>query len=228
MRVTGSNLAGGCKLVFKVAKDANNDDLFHENNVLELLIDGLGRASPLEDPEVCIYGYGVVRFLTCNTKEEREKLNADVNNSVRSLEGFRLPPKPSTAPSSSFPEDMRNSSSHYRTAKLSQQNNLVTRLAKHGAVQLIILHLQILNEFGAQKKLSGLPLHALYQLSATLRALADIRYYADSADSPFTLEDQDQKPHNIQLELACPHLVKAAEITLNEIEIQANIIRTLR
>lgn len=252
LRTTGSNLAGACKLVFKVAKNSENDCLFHENDVLELLIDGLGRASPLEDPEICIYGYGAIRFLTCNTKEERDALNADVNNTVRPLESLNLPPKPSTAPdfsSSSIygPENLSTKSSiskkgrsdHlYRIGeKLDEQNNLVTRLAKHGAVQLIILHLQILNEYGAVRKLAGLPLHALYQLSATLRALADIRYYAhstddDSTDAEKRAEAVTYKDHNhnnsIQLELACPHLVKAAEITLNEIEIQANIIRTLR
>lgn len=235
-----------------MAKNAENDDLFHKNDVLELLIDGLGRASPLEDPEVCIYGYGAIRFLTCNTKKERDELNDDVNNSVRSLENSILPPKPSTAPSSVHEFGLNNQSLspsnsatkvnnnefYYRTKKLNEQNNLVTRLAKHGAIQLIILHLQILNEFGAIRKLSGLPLHSLYQLSATLRSLADIRYYADSLDdlkqlsqdNSDTQSEVNSKDHrnSIQLELACPHLVKAAEITLNEIEIQANIIRTLR
>lgn len=31
--------------------------------LIELLIDGLGRANPVEDAEACIYGYGAVRFL---------------------------------------------------------------------------------------------------------------------------------------------------------------------
>lgn len=37
-----------------------------------------------------------------------------------------------------------------------------------------------------------------------------------------TFEEQD-----IQLHLACPHLVRAAEICIGETEVQANIIRTL-
>uniref|UniRef100_A0A182QIB9 Armadillo repeat-containing protein 2 n=1 Tax=Anopheles farauti TaxID=69004 RepID=A0A182QIB9_9DIPT len=64
MNVSGSNLTGACKLVFKIARNENNDTLFMDSDVPELLVDGLGRASPIDDPEACIYGYGAVRFLT--------------------------------------------------------------------------------------------------------------------------------------------------------------------
>lgn len=32
----------------------------------ELFMEALGRASPLEDAEACIYGYGALKFLTMN------------------------------------------------------------------------------------------------------------------------------------------------------------------
>lgn len=77
----------------------------------ELLIDGLGRANPLEEPEACIYGYGAVRFLA---------------NAVVSMR--RDSKKP-------------NSGSARR-----KQKSIAQRLARHGAVQLMILHLKIFNE----------------------------------------------------------------------------------
>lgn len=32
----------------------------------ELFVDSLGRASPIDDAEACIYGYGALKFLTMN------------------------------------------------------------------------------------------------------------------------------------------------------------------
>lgn len=79
--------------------------------ISELLIDGLGRASPLEEPEACIYGYGAVRFLA----------NATIST-----------PKDATP----------NSGAGCRQ----KQKSISQRLARHGAVQLMVLHLQMLNE----------------------------------------------------------------------------------
>ncbi|XP_050092586.1 armadillo repeat-containing protein 2-like [Anopheles aquasalis] len=72
MNVTGSNLTGACKLVFKIARNEHNDALFMESDVPELLVDGLGRASPIDDPEACIYGYGAVRFLAGAANEDSD------------------------------------------------------------------------------------------------------------------------------------------------------------
>uniref|UniRef100_A0A8W7PWH1 Armadillo repeat-containing protein 2 n=1 Tax=Anopheles coluzzii TaxID=1518534 RepID=A0A8W7PWH1_ANOCL len=87
MNVTGSNLTGACKLVFKIARNENNDNLFMDSDVPELLVDGLGRASPIEDSEACIYGYGAVRFLTgsSNGANNTTANGSDVGNNVRSL-----------------------------------------------------------------------------------------------------------------------------------------------
>lgn len=109
--MTGSNLTGACKLVFKVARNETNDMLFVDSDVPELLIDGLGRASPLEEPEACIYGYGAVRFLA----------NASM----------------------SAPKDV---SKPLTSSGKTRQRTIAHRLARHGAVQLMVLHLQILNE----------------------------------------------------------------------------------
>ncbi|XP_073833289.1 armadillo repeat-containing protein 2 [Musca autumnalis] len=228
LRVSGSNLTGACKLIFKVARNEQNDNLFHENDILELLIDGLGRASPLDDPEACIYGYGSIRFLTCSTNQERAELTAIKDLNRNWSEQMELPRKPNTAPNlGEYPKvgSSEKSKTEY-VQKLSKQDALVLRLSRHGAVQLMILHLQMLNEAGAARKLEGPPLHSLYQLSAALRALADVRKIISS------LESLDiSRPHfdntSIHLELACPHLIKAAEVTIGEIEVQANIIRTL-
>ncbi|XP_055905580.1 armadillo repeat-containing protein 2 [Eupeodes corollae] len=242
LRVTGSNLTGACKLVFKVARNEANDYLFDETDVPELLIDGLGRASPLDEPEACIYGYGAVRFLTSDSQQNRETDVVDYNKNDAFWElTSELPPKPSTAPE----RDTKITTFQFRSKRQSslKQISIAQRLSKHGAVQLMVLHLQIVNEAGARKKLTGPPLHALYQLSAALRALAgaqqakNIEFDNLRAQSAHDRASADKMTRYfgetspevdfIHLELACPHLIKAAEISIGELEIQANIIRTL-
>uniref|UniRef100_T1GGE1 Uncharacterized protein n=1 Tax=Megaselia scalaris TaxID=36166 RepID=T1GGE1_MEGSC len=102
------------------------------------------------------------------------------------------------------------------------QDNFNKRLCVHGAIQLMVLHLQIINEFASINKLKGPPLHALYQLSAALRTLASISLM----DSTFC-SNNDDKDKYVGLDLACPHLIKAAEIAFGEVELQSNIVRTL-
>lgn len=86
---------------------------FYSNKLFfaELLIDGLGRASPIDDSEACIYGYGAVRFLA----------NAIVSNCG----------SPNSKPDS--PTALKH-------------KTLAQRLACHGAIPLMILHLQMINE----------------------------------------------------------------------------------
>lgn len=209
LRVTGSNLTGACKLIFKVARHEQHDGLFHENDVLELLIDGLGHASPLDDPEACIYAYGCIRFLTASSAQERD--DALNRNWAAGFEEL-LPPTIAAATVLTTTEARTTALQDSR--KLNGQQTLVSRLARHGAVELMILHLQMLNEAGATRRLSGPPLHTLYQLSAALRALADVA--------------QQQQRLQLQLQLACPHLIRAAEVSMGELEVQANVVRTLR
>ncbi|PZC83600.1 hypothetical protein B5X24_HaOG207583 [Helicoverpa armigera] len=54
MRVTGTHLAAACKLVFKIAKNDKNDHFFRNTNLLELLVEGCGRAEPLADSACCV------------------------------------------------------------------------------------------------------------------------------------------------------------------------------
>ncbi|XP_017784386.1 PREDICTED: armadillo repeat-containing protein 2 isoform X2 [Nicrophorus vespilloides] len=68
LKVMGNNLTGVCKLIFKVSKSDKNDNLFFKKNLLELFVDALGRSSPLDDAEACVYGYGSIKFLTMNAK----------------------------------------------------------------------------------------------------------------------------------------------------------------
>ncbi|XP_017013806.2 armadillo repeat-containing protein 2 [Drosophila takahashii] len=203
LRVTGSNLTGACKLIFKVARHEQHDALFHEHDVLELLIDGLGHASPLDEPEACIYAYGCIRFLTASSAQERDDA---LNRNWIGLEGTGELSIPALSAISSA----------LSPRKLTGQQTLVSRLARHGAVELMILHLQMLNEAGATKRLQGPPLHTLYQLSAAMRALADV-----------SQQQQQQQSLQLQLQLACPHLIRAAEVSMGELEVQANVVRTL-
>ncbi|KAH8386475.1 hypothetical protein KR093_000780, partial [Drosophila rubida] len=208
LRVTGSNLTGACKLIFKVARHEQHDGLFHEHDVLELLIDGLGHASPLDEPEACIYAYGCIRFLTASSAQERDDA---LNRNWAS--GFEepLPPPATAALTAAAAVAVLKPETNQR--KLNGQQTLVSRLARHGAVDLMVLHLQMLNEAGATRRLSGPPLHTLYQLSAALRALADVA--------------KQQQRLQLQLQLACPHLIRAAEVAMAELEVQANVVRTL-
>ncbi|XP_016923218.2 armadillo repeat-containing protein 2 [Drosophila suzukii] len=208
LRVTGSNLTGACKLIFKVARHEQHDALFHEHDVLELLIDGLGHASPLDEPEACIYAYGCIRFLTASSAQERDDaLNRNWIGLESSGESHSLPIP------ALMPPALSAISAGICPRKLTGQQTLVSRLARHGAVELMILHLQMLNEAGATKRLQGPPLHTLYQLSAAMRALADV--------------SQQQQRLQLQLQLACPHLIRAAEVSMGELEVQANVVRTL-
>lgn len=208
LRVTGSNLTGACKLIFKVARHEQHDGLFHENDVLELLIDGLGHASPLDEPEACIYAYGCIRFLTASSAQERDDA---LNHNWSASGGLEEPPTP---PATLLAATAISSSSTAAQSPDPRKLTLVARLARHGAVELMILHLQMLNEAGATRRLQGPPLHTLYQLSAALRALADVA--------------QQQQRLQLQLQLACPHLIRAAEVSMGELEVQANVVRTLR
>ncbi|XP_059052381.1 armadillo repeat-containing protein 2 [Achroia grisella] len=63
MRVTGAHLAAACKLVFKIARNDKNDHFFRNTNLLELVVEGCGRADPVSEGECCVYGAGALRFL---------------------------------------------------------------------------------------------------------------------------------------------------------------------
>ncbi|CAH0696864.1 unnamed protein product [Spodoptera exigua] len=63
MRVTGTHLAAACKLVFKIAKNDKNDHFFKTTNLLELLVEGCGRAEPVSESACCVYGCAALRVL---------------------------------------------------------------------------------------------------------------------------------------------------------------------
>lgn len=126
------------------------------------------------------------------------------------------------------------------TKKETRNKCLAFRLAHHGAVQLMVVHLQILNEAGSSTALTGAPLHALFQLSSALRALAGNVMVVEAVNNQnnsvsFTTATSDECPeikevlegYDIQMELAGPHLLKSAEICMTDTETQFNLIRTL-
>ncbi|KAJ9581373.1 hypothetical protein L9F63_023449 [Diploptera punctata] len=100
-RVSGNNLSGVCKLVFKVSRNDKNDKLFLEDNIL-----ALGSASPLEDAESCVYGYGALKFLTMNNTLLAKVLKLGILElmvlhmkmvNVARVEGSRIPEQTSHA-----------------------------------------------------------------------------------------------------------------------------------
>ncbi|XP_025413160.1 armadillo repeat-containing protein 2 isoform X2 [Sipha flava] len=81
MQVTGKYLASACKLIFKISRLDKNDCLFLKTNVLTLFVDILGLATPHEDSESLIYGYGALKFLTMNP----DLMERAMNNGCLSL-----------------------------------------------------------------------------------------------------------------------------------------------
>ena len=73
IQVRKQNLATAYKLVFKIAREADNDQCFMSSNVLDLLINSIALACPVNDSEALVYGYGALKFLTMNSMT-REKL----------------------------------------------------------------------------------------------------------------------------------------------------------
>ncbi|XP_065215268.1 armadillo repeat-containing protein 2 [Planococcus citri] len=67
LQVTGVNLATVCKLVFKISRSDKNDELFLEKNIIGPFVNCLGLATPDEDSEALIYGYGALKFLMMNS-----------------------------------------------------------------------------------------------------------------------------------------------------------------
>ena len=54
------------KVIFKLARDDLNDQLFTTRRTLELLLTGLGNTCPKKDFEAFVYAYGGLKFLTLN------------------------------------------------------------------------------------------------------------------------------------------------------------------
>lgn len=69
----------------------------------------------------------------------------------------------------------------------------------------MIVHLQILNEYGATKKLSGQPLHALYQLSGALRVISGSPVFAQIINMRHSRASSIDE-EDTHLELAGKHL----------------------
>lgn len=51
--------------------------------------------------------------------------------------------------------------------------------------------------------------------------------YSASKDNKFPLIQESFEEQDIELHLACPHLIRSAEICIGDNEVQLNIIRTL-
>uniref|UniRef100_A0A336LNK2 CSON009166 protein n=1 Tax=Culicoides sonorensis TaxID=179676 RepID=A0A336LNK2_CULSO len=73
--MTGKNLTGACRLIYKLSKNSENDTYLVESNLPELLLEkGIARITPVEECESVVYGYGALRFLiSCNTVAGSDK-----------------------------------------------------------------------------------------------------------------------------------------------------------
>ena len=66
-RVSGNNLNNVCKLVFKLAKTEDNDTIFADSCILDLLLDVIV-ATEEQSYDVLVYVFGAVKFLSSNTQ----------------------------------------------------------------------------------------------------------------------------------------------------------------
>ncbi|XP_033112624.1 armadillo repeat-containing protein 2-like [Anneissia japonica] len=64
--VTGSNLITLCKLIFKISKNKDNDALFQENKILELMVKLIATTDHQKASEALVYCIGALKFLTGN------------------------------------------------------------------------------------------------------------------------------------------------------------------
>ncbi|XP_067951316.1 armadillo repeat-containing protein 2-like [Watersipora subatra] len=66
VRVSGKHLTAVCKIIFKVSKQGNNDQLFISTNVLELLYDTMTSIEYEHNREALLYCCGVIKNLAGN------------------------------------------------------------------------------------------------------------------------------------------------------------------
>lgn len=64
--VSGNNLLNICKLIFKISRSENNDILFHNNSILDSLLDILSKEDVSTCGEVLLYCVGTLKFLSGN------------------------------------------------------------------------------------------------------------------------------------------------------------------
>uniref|UniRef100_A0A182YI58 Uncharacterized protein n=1 Tax=Anopheles stephensi TaxID=30069 RepID=A0A182YI58_ANOST len=207
MNVSGSNLTGACKLVFKIARNESNDTLFMDSDVPELLVDGLGRASPIDDSEACIYGYGAVRFLTgssnASSTATANATEAGDHGQQRSL-AVRL---------------AKRGLCQLMVLHLKMINDIASTTQLSGSPLHALFQLS-----GALRTLAG----NRCIVGSRVCPLSDQMHqqHAVATGRP-TAAEQDDVQDVAQLEQAVPLLVRAAEMCIKEPEVQANIIRTL-
>uniref|UniRef100_A0A182TBU1 Armadillo repeat-containing protein 2 n=1 Tax=Anopheles maculatus TaxID=74869 RepID=A0A182TBU1_9DIPT len=202
MNVSGSNLTGACKLVFKIARNENNDNLFMDSDVPELLVDGLGRASPIDDSEACIYGYGAVRFLTGSSNAS--SITATSNGTEVGDCGLQRSLAVRLA---------KQGLCQLMVLHLKMINEIASTTQLSGSPLHALFQLS-----GALRTLAG----NRSIVGSRVCQLSDHKLETNHLSHK---EDEDQDI--AQLEQAVPLLVRAAEMCIKEPEVQANIIRTL-
>ena len=156
INVRKQNLSTAYKLVYKVAKEAENDQCFLNSDTLELIINSIGGACPIMDAEALVYGYGALKFLTMN---------------------------PATR----------------------------VRLQKMGVLDLVLLHLKLINEAKLERKIPDETSHVLFQLTGVLRNLVN---------------DINSQRKLVVLK-GIPFICKCLELFLTDLDIVCNIARTL-
>ncbi|XP_077976890.1 armadillo repeat-containing protein 2-like [Glandiceps talaboti] len=71
-KVSGNNLMNVCRLVFKVSREENNDTLFMQHNLLDLILDIVKNTDHHTACDALVYCVGALKFLTGNTSMLKE------------------------------------------------------------------------------------------------------------------------------------------------------------
>ncbi|XP_047033271.1 armadillo repeat-containing protein 2 [Helicoverpa zea] len=170
MRVTGTHLAAACKLVFKIAKNDKNDHFFRNTNLLELLVEGCGRAEPLADSACCVYGAAALRVLALEPRLCARAHRAGAAH----LAALHLKILNNAVSNALLADSACCVYGAAALRVLALEPRLCARAHRAGAAHLAALHLKILNNAKAEspRSLGEQGTHALYQVTGALRSLA--------------------------------------------------------
>ncbi|XP_062406840.1 armadillo repeat-containing protein 2 [Sardina pilchardus] len=77
LEVSGNNLLNICKLIFKISRSANNDALFHNNSIIDSLLNVLRSVDMSVCGEALLYCVATLKFLSGNSALRRLLLEKD-------------------------------------------------------------------------------------------------------------------------------------------------------
>ncbi|XP_042530963.1 armadillo repeat-containing protein 2 [Dipodomys spectabilis] len=75
LKVSRKNLLNICKLIFKISRNEKNDSLFHNDNILESLLEVLRSEDLRTNTEAFLYCMGTIKFLSGNPRFLNEMIS---------------------------------------------------------------------------------------------------------------------------------------------------------